>query len=107
MGKPGSDAWWAKVAKAAIRDYKLGATAFRLFCELALWCGRESGQVTRGQRALAADLHIHQETVSKALRELETRGHIQIESKGRERGRYVLLAAVYAPPPPKKMRKAA
>ena len=65
MGKPGSDAWWAKVAKAAIRDYKLGATAFRLFCELALWCGRESGQVTRGQRALAADLHIHQETVRR------------------------------------------
>lgn len=83
----------ARIAKDVIRDRGLGKGALRVYCELALWAGAD-GVVKRGQRSIATWLGVHQETVVRALRELEGRGHIRVESKGRERGRYVLLGIV-------------
>lgn len=89
---------------SVLHDFKLSHIAFRVFCWLAL---RKPSEMSVGQRHIAQSLGHHQETVSKALRELQSRGHIRIESKGRERGRYVLMAAVYHPPPVKSRKRAA
>ena len=87
--------WWAKVVKDVIRDKELSATAVRVFCELALWTKRGDGFVSRGQRAIASEIGIHQETAMYCLRELSERGHIRIEGYGRRRRRYFLTSPAY------------
>lgn len=48
-----------------------------------------------GQRRIAEKLHLNRETVGKALRELEARGHVKVAKLGKQRNCYVLNSNIF------------
>lgn len=90
-----------------IHDKQLSLTAKVVFCELALWLKRGEQRVSRGQRSIAENIGLHQETVGMALKELAVRGHISIEPAGRgKRSSYLLLDRIYRETPKRERRAA-
>ena len=78
------------------RDKELSYVARVVFNELVLWLKLGEDTVCRGQRAIANAIGAHQETVSRSIEELELRGHLKVEKRGRGyRDRYVLTSWVY------------
>lgn len=83
------------MARTAIHDAELTGSAFRIFCELALWLKNGETTATRGHRAIATALNLNRETVAIGLRQLEERGHIRIHGEGQQRRTYELLNVAY------------
>ena len=98
---------WGKIVPDVIHDAELSSGAKVMFCELALWAGRGDGTVSRGQRALAAAIHITQETARGYLEELEAAGHVDIARNGKRRHWYVLKSPVYWEKSPARKKRAA
>lgn len=80
---------------SVIHDTTLTLAARVVFSELTAWAGPGKMTISRGQRAIAAAIGVHQRTVGVALQQLAARGHLRIHGTGRQRRRYTLLSPVF------------
>ena len=85
---------YARVPDSVLFDRSLSSSARCVYAVLARYA-YQGTTVRIGQRRIATLLGVHVETVNRAIRELESRGHIAIRGRGNSRIVYHLVSDVF------------